>query len=252
MNNDQAPVTGSGTIGTGAMTGINTSQPTDTAFGQQPQSGGMGISSQQTPQVQVTQTTETSGAQQSPFSMGQQQPAWSAPFQPANESSPSGTPSVNSNRNPINAPVVNTSAMTSPTTQTTPTPTMGMTPPPPPPPSQTTTPGSSNDFKPEGKSKLPLIIAAILLLLAIAGGYFLYMLYRTPMSQPQVQEPPAVVEEPTLTPVPTLTEEEQTNQDVQSFESISQSDTLDAIEQDINNTNLSALDTLSATPSSQQ
>lgn len=121
-------------------------------------------------------------------------------------------------------------------------PTTSWTPPPPPPPASMPTGSSTPDFKPEseGKSKLPLLIAGILLILAMAGGYFLYMLYQTPSAT--TMPPVVAVPVPSAMPSPTMTEEEAAQKDIQNLQNVSTSDEVDAIQKDVNNTNLSSLD----------
>jgi hypothetical protein len=115
-----------------------------------------------------------------------------------------------------------------------------MTPPPP-------VANTSNDFKPEheGKSKLPLLIAGILLILAMAGAYFLYMLYQTPTTTPPVVQETV---SPTVAPSPTMTEDEKAQQDINQLENVSKSDEVDAIQKDVDDTNLSTIDS-ALTPS---
>jgi flagellar biosynthesis/type III secretory pathway M-ring protein FliF/YscJ len=109
----------------------------------------------------------------------------------------------------------------------------------------------SQDFKPEheGKSKLPLVIAGILLILAMAGAYFLYMLYQTPTTT-EVSPAVETQAQPTSAPTPTMTEEEKAQQDVDALEKVSESDEVESLQQDVENTNLSTLDS-SLTPAAQ-
>jgi hypothetical protein len=137
---------------------------------------------------------------------------------------------------PLSSQPMTPAPMTAPTTPS-------WTPPPPPPPSMTPPMmNNASDFKPdEGKSKLPLLIAGILLILAMAGGYFLYVLYQTP-SQQQAAEMIEQVPQPTAVPSPTMTEEDQAEKDIEMLNNVSSSDEVEAIQLDVNNTDLSTLD----------
>lgn len=159
-------------------------------------------------------------------------PAGQTPSQAAGSASWGGVP----------API--SSAPTTPTWNST-TPVSSM-----PPVTPNTTP--SNDFKPEheGKSKLPLVIAGILLVLAMAGGYFLYMLYQTPTTTPD--EAPVVEAQatPTVAPSPTMTEEQQAQQSIDDLEKVSESDEVESLQKDVDDTNLTNIDS-NLTPAAQ-
>lgn len=89
-----------------------------------------------------------------------------------------------------------------------------------------------------GSNKLVFVIAGVLLLLAVAGGYYLYTLYQVPT----VTEQPVMPTVVPATPVPTMTEEEKAAMEIEKLEATSSSDEIPALEQDVNGTSLSTLD----------
>lgn len=159
------------------------------------------------------------------------------------------TPPVSQNAFAAPAPVAGSATWGNPAPMAAPS-TPTWTPQTPAAPPMPTPPATSGDFKPEheGKSKLPLIIAGILLILAMAGGYFLYMLYQTPPAPVA----PAIQAEvtPTVAPSPTMTEEEQAQTEVDKLNTVSESDDVESLQKDVDNTNLSTIDS-NLTPAAQ-
>ena len=83
----------------------------------------------------------------------------------------------------------------------------------------------------------------------MAGGYFLYMLYQTPAV---TQETPIVEAQitPTEAPVPTMTEEQQAQQSIDALGNVSESDEVESLQKDVDNTDLSTVDS-NLTPAAQ-